>query len=200
MNLIETSIPGVLIIEPKVFGDQRGFFMETWQQQRYAKIGLPEQFVQDNLSFSRHGVLRGLHFQHPNAQGKLVYVLQGEVFDVAVDVRQGSPTFGLWTAVMLSGQNRKQFYIPPGFAHGFCVLSYSALFTYKCTDFYNPAAEVSILWNDPDIGIEWPVKTPELSNKDQNGVRLQDYPSEHLPNYKGDTTIASVSLLKTAMG
>lgn len=200
MNLIETSIPGVLIIEPKVFGDQRGFFFETWQQKRYAEIGLPEQFVQDNLSFSRYGVLRGLHFQHPNEQGKLMYVMQGTVYDVAVDIRKGSPTFGQWTGVMLSAENRKQFYIPPGFAHGFCVLSYSALFTYKCTDFYNAAAEGSVLWNDPDIGIEWPVKTPELSTKDQNGIRLQDYPSELLPTYEGDTGIASAKLLRAATG
>jgi dTDP-4-dehydrorhamnose 3,5-epimerase len=156
--------------------------------------------VQDNLSFSRYGVLRGLHFQHPNEQGKLVYVLQGTVYDVAVDIRMGSPTFGEWTAVILSAENRKQFYIPPGFAHGFCVLSYSALFTYKCTDFYTPAAEGSILWDDPDIGIEWPVSTPDLSSKDQNGLRLQDYPSERLPIYDCDTAVTPVNLLKTATG
>lgn len=200
MNLIETSIPGVLIIKPKVFGDKRGYFFETWQQQRYTEMGLPERFVQDNLSFSRCGVLRGLHFQHPNDQGKLIYVIEGEVYDVAVDIRRGSPTFGQWTSVILSGKNRKQFYIPPGFAHGFCVLTYSALFSYKCTDFYNPAAEGSILWNDPDIGIAWPFKTPELSAKDQSGLRLRDYPRNHLPIYESDGAKTSAEPLQAATG
>lgn len=183
MNVIETKLPGVVIIEPKVFGDSRGFFMETWQQARYAEAGLPWQFVQDNLSYSARGVLRGLHFQHPRDQGKLVYVLQGAVFDVAVDIRRGSPTFGRWAGVELSGENKRQFYIPPGFAHGFCVTSEQALFAYKCTDFYAPAAEGSIRWDDPDIGIQWPLTEPLVSDKDQQGLYLKDMPAERLPSY-----------------
>jgi dTDP-4-dehydrorhamnose 3,5-epimerase len=136
MNVIETDLPGVLVIEPKVFGDERGFFMESWNERRYGVVGLPENFVQDNLSFSAHGVLRGLHFQNPNSQGKLVCVLQGEVFDVAVDIRVGSPSFGKWTGTTLSAENRRQLYIPPDFAHGFVVTGEAALFFYKCTDYY----------------------------------------------------------------
>lgn len=185
MKITETPLPGVLVIEPKVFGDERGFFMETWNQTRYADTGLPEKFVQDNLSFSRRGVLRGLHFQNPNGQGKLVYVLQGEVFDVAVDIRLGSPSFGQSFAVTLSADNKRQFYIPPGFAHGFCVTSETALFAYKCTEFYDPKAEGSILWNDPSLGIDWPVTTPELSTKDAAGIALADFPRERLPVYEG---------------
>ena len=186
MNFFLTDLPGVLIIEPRVFGDERGFFMESWNRERYAAAGLDVDFVQDNLSFSRRGVLRGLHFQNPNAQGKLVQVLQGEVFDVAVDIRVGSPAFGRWTSVRLSAENRRQFYIPPGFAHGFCVTSETALFAYKCTDVYNPAAEESVLWNDPDLAIPWPLAgEPELSAKDREGVRLRDVPVERLPRYEG---------------
>jgi dTDP-4-dehydrorhamnose 3,5-epimerase len=183
MQITETVLPGVRLIEPKVFGDKRGFFMETWNQARYADIGLPECFVQDNLSFSRRGVLRGLHFQNPNGQGKLVYVLQGEVFDVAVDVRIGSPTFGQKAVAILSAENKRQFYIPPGFAHGFCVTSETALFAYKCTTFYEPKSEGCILWNDPALGIEWPVNDPALSAKDAAGIALADYPRERLPVY-----------------
>jgi len=185
MNIIETSLPDVLIIEPKVFGDERGFFLETWNQARYRETGIAETFVQDNLSYSRRGVLRGLHFQNPNAQGKLVYVLQGEVFDVAVDIRLGSPTFGQAVTEILSADNKRQLYIPPGFAHGFCVTSETALFAYKCTDLYHPESEGSILWNDPDLGIAWPVTEPELSAKDQAGIRLADFPRARLPIYKG---------------
>ncbi|SFM05193.1 dTDP-4-dehydrorhamnose 3,5-epimerase [Pelosinus propionicus] len=174
MNIIETKLQGAVIIEPKVFGDNRGFFMETWNKEKYEKAGLPFHFVQDNLSFSTKGVLRGLHFQNPNPQGKLVYVLQGEVFDVAVDIRAGSPTFGQWEGVILSSENKKQFYVPEGFAHGFCVLSEAALFAYKCTDRYNPQAEMGIMWNDPDIGIQWPMVAPILSAKDKENVRLRD--------------------------
>lgn len=174
MNVIETNLQGVVIIEPKVFGDNRGFFMETWNQEKYEKAELPFNFVQDNLSFSTKGVLRGLHFQNPNPQGKLVYVLQGEVFDVAVDIRVGSPTFGQWTGVTLSSENKRQFYVPEGFAHGFCVLSDTALFAYKCTEKYNPQAEGGIVWNDPDIGIEWPIREPILSDKDSKSLRLKD--------------------------
>lgn len=183
MNIISTPLEGVVIIEPKVFGDERGFFMETWNQQKYAAAGIRETFVQDNLSLSRQGVLRGLHFQNPNAQGKLVYVLKGEVFDVAVDIRLGSPTFGQWTSVMLSADNRRQLYIPPGFAHGFCVTSDSALFVYKCTDFYHPQAEGSVLWNDPDLNIPWPTNHPELSAKDTQGIKLAEFPRDRLPIY-----------------
>ena len=185
MQIKETNLLEVRLIEPRVFGDERGFFMETWNAARYADIGLPERFVQDNLSFSRRGVLRGLHFQNPNAQGKLVYVLQGEVFDVAVDIRLGSPTFGQVATAVLSSENKRQFYIPPGFAHGFCVTSETALFAYKCTEFYDPKAEASILWNDPALGIEWPVDSPELSAKDAAALTLAGFPRERLPVYAG---------------
>jgi dTDP-4-dehydrorhamnose 3,5-epimerase len=185
MNVIETRLPGVMIIEPKVFGDTRGYFMETWNQACYAQAGLTSNFVQDNLSFSGRGVLRGLHFQNPNAQGKLVYVLQGEVFDVAVDIRVGSPTFGLWVGVTLSSENKRQLYIPEGFAHGFCVNSETAMFTYKCTDFYNARAEGGVIWNDPDIGIDWPNSMPILSEKDSVYTKLKDIPLKQLPIYGG---------------
>ncbi|OGS95987.1 MAG: dTDP-4-dehydrorhamnose 3,5-epimerase [Gallionellales bacterium RIFCSPLOWO2_02_FULL_57_47] len=184
MQIINTALPGVLIIEPKVFGDQRGFFMETWNQANYAAAGIPDTFVQDNLSLSKKGTLRGLHFQKPNAQGKLVYVLQGEVFDVAVDIRHGSPTFGQSVSIVLSADNKRQLYIPPGFAHGFCVTSETALFAYKCTDKYNPRAEASVLWNDPALNIEWPIDNPELSTKDIQGIRLADLPVDRLPRYQ----------------
>jgi dTDP-4-dehydrorhamnose 3,5-epimerase len=183
MKVIETELPGVVIVEPRVFQDPRGFFMESWNQRRYADAGLPAEFVQDNLSYSARGVLRGLHFQNPRAQGKLVHVLQGEVFDVAVDIRRGSSTFGRWTGVTLSGGNKRQFYIPEGFAHGFCVTSETALFAYKCTDFYAPEDEGTILWNDPDVGIEWPVDEPLVSEKDARGSRLSDIPADRLPTY-----------------
>jgi dTDP-4-dehydrorhamnose 3,5-epimerase len=184
MKILETSLPGPLIIEPEVFGDARGYFLETWQQARYAEVGLPARFVQDNLSRSGRGVLRGLHFQNPNPQGKLVYALQGEVFDVAVDIRLGSLTFGRWVSVILSEDNKRQLYVPPGFAHGFCVTSETALFAYKCTDFYNPTAEGSVLWNDPAIGIDWPIEVPELSSKDRAGLPLAEFPRERLPRYE----------------
>ncbi|WP_026289924.1 dTDP-4-dehydrorhamnose 3,5-epimerase [Thioalkalivibrio sulfidiphilus] len=184
MEVSKTPIDGVLVIEPKVFGDHRGYFTELWNQSRYTKIGLFEQFVQDNLSYSRKGVLRGLHFQNPNPQGKLVYVLQGEVFDVAVDIRLGSPTFGQWYGVTLSAENHRQFYIPPGLAHGFCVTSDEALFAYKCSDHYNPEAEGTLLWDDPDIGIPWPTEAPQLADKDRQGMRLRDLPQDRLVPYR----------------
>ncbi|KLU60293.1 dTDP-4-dehydrorhamnose 3,5-epimerase [Peptococcaceae bacterium CEB3] len=183
MNVIKTHLPGVLIIEPDIFGDKRGFFMETWNRVRYGDKGLAVNFVQDNLSFSQKGVLRGLHFQYPNPQGKLVYVLQGEVFDVSVDIRLGSPTFGRWQGVTLSGENKRQFYIPEGFAHGFCVTSDTALFAYKCTEVYTPKAEHGLIWNDPDLGIDWPVAEPLLSEKDTVYPRLRDLGSRVLPRY-----------------
>ena len=181
MNVIATELPGVLIVEPKVFPDARGFFVETYNKERYAACGIAADFVQDNLSFSSRGVLRGLHYQNPHAQGKLVYVLQGEVWDVAVDIRPGSPQFGRWTAVTLSSDNKRQFYIPPGFAHGFCVLSDTALFTYKCTDLYHPECDGGIRWDDPDIGITWPVVEPLLSDKDRKQPLLKDVPTGRLP-------------------
>jgi dTDP-4-dehydrorhamnose 3,5-epimerase len=183
MKVIETALPGVLIIEPQVHGDARGFFVETWHAQRYAEHGLPERFVQDNHSRSSRGVLRGLHYQLQQPQGKLVRVTQGEVFDVAVDIRRGSPTFGQWAGVRLSGENHRQFYVPPGFAHGFCTLSETADFLYKCTDYYHPQSERGVLWNDPDIGIEWPELDVRLSDKDRNNRRLRDLGDE-LPVYE----------------
>ncbi len=185
MNLVATKIPGVMIIEPKVFGDERGFFMETWVRERYAQAGLPRDFVQDNMASSRHGVLRGLHVQHPHAQGKLVQVVSGEVFDVAVDIRRGSPTFAEWVGVRLSGANKRQFWLPPGFAHGYVVLSEEAVFSYKCTDFYHPENEFSVLWDDPQIGIDWPLENaPILSEKDRLAQPLNRIDPERLPPYE----------------
>ena len=181
MKVTETALPGVLIIEPKVFPDARGFFVETYNKERYSASGIEVDFVQDNLSFSSRGVLRGLHYQKPHAQGKLVYVLQGEVWDIAVDIRHGSPKFGEWTAVTLSSENKKQFYVPPGFAHGFCVLSETALFTYKCTDFYHPECDAGVRWDDPDLGINWPITAPILSEKDGKLPFLRDIPVGRLP-------------------
>ena len=183
MRAIETHLPGIVVLEPAVYGDERGFFMEAWNKQRYGSLGVPLDFVQDNLSYSAKGVLRGLHFQNPNAQGKLISVLQGEVFDVAVDVRVGSPTFGEWVGVTLSAQSKRQLYIPEGFAHGFLVTSEAALFSYKCTDYYNPEREHSLLWNDPGLGIDWPLKSPVLSKKDSSAPRLAEIPTEKLPRY-----------------
>lgn len=183
MKVLGTGLTGVMIIEPKVFGDARGFFMETWNQARYLEHGLPAVFVQDNISYSQKGVLRGLHFQNPNAQGKLVSVLQGEVFDVAVDIRLGSPTFGEWVGVSLSSENKRQFYIPEGFAHGFCVTSETALFAYKCTEMYQPKMEYGLSWQDPDLGIQWPIEEPLLSEKDLIYPRLKDIETKLLPQF-----------------
>ena len=184
MKVMATSLPDVLLIEPAVFGDGRGFFLETYNALRYAESGIREPFVQDNLSSSRRGVLRGLHLQNPGGQGKLVYVLQGEVFDVAVDLRVGSPTFRAWTGMTLSSDNKHQAFIPPGFGHGFCVISDTALFAYKCTAPYDPASELSVAWNDPEIGIDWPIDTPVLSAKDAAAPRLADVNREALPRYE----------------
>ncbi len=183
MNVKETKLPGVLILEPDVFGDERGFFLETWSAARYEDAGIPGPFVQDNISLSRKGILRGLHFQYPQSQGKLVQILSGEVVDVAVDIRIGSPTFGQWVGEVLSGTNHRQMYVPPGFAHGYCVTSETALFSYKCTDFYNPETEGGIIWNDPDLGIDWPVDEPILSPKDEGYRRLKDIPRDELPPF-----------------
>lgn len=179
------ELPDVLVIEPKVFGDARGFFLETYNQERYAQAGLDVRFVQDNMSASKRGILRGMHLQHPGGQGKLVSVVVGKVYDVALDVRQGSPTFGRWAGFELSGDDHRQVYIPPGFAHGFCVLSERAIFTYKCTDFYRPEAELGVIWNDPDVGIDWPMESPELSEKDRVHPRLADIDPQRLPKYEG---------------
>lgn len=184
MKVTPTDLPEVLLIEPDVFGDARGFFLETWNQKRYRELGLTANFVQDNLSLSRRGILRGLHYQWPHPQGKLVQVLVGTVFDVAVDIRRDSPTFGRWVGVELSAENHFQLYIPEGFAHGFCVLSDEALFAYKCTEFYYPNAEHSVLWSDPELDIAWPVIDPLLSDKDRCGRRLKDIPAQHLPVYR----------------
>jgi dTDP-4-dehydrorhamnose 3,5-epimerase len=183
MKVIATELPEVLVIEPKVHGDSRGFFYESFQARRYADAGISAPFVQDNLSRSVRGTLRGLHFQEPRAQGKLVQVLRGTVWDVAVDVRRGSPRFGRWAAVELSESTPRQLWIPPGFAHGFCVLSESADFFYKCTELYAPDSERSIAWNDPAIGIVWPVQEPLLSVKDRAAPHLADAPV--LPAYPG---------------
>ncbi|PKH98737.1 dTDP-4-dehydrorhamnose 3,5-epimerase [Shewanella sp. 11B5] len=166
MNIIKTKIKDLLIIEPKVFGDDRDFFYETFQAERYKAAGIDADFVQDNRSRSSQGVLRGLHFQKTKPQGKLVTVTDGEVFDVAVDLRPGSETFGQHEAIMLTGKNKLQFYVPPGFAHGFCVLSDTADFQYKCTDYYDPSDESGLLWNDPSLQIQWPLSNPLLSDKD----------------------------------
>ncbi len=183
MIIEETDLPGVLILEPKVFLDDRGYFLETWNSTRYEQVGISGPFVQDNISFSKKGILRGLHFQYPQSQGKLIQVLSGEVLDVVVDIRVGSPTYGQWIGEVLSESNHRQMYVPPGLAHGYCVTSETALFLYKCTDFYNPATEHGIIWNDPDIGIEWPVAQPVLSVKDAVYPRLKDLRPENVPQF-----------------
>jgi len=179
----KTRLPGVLVVEPRVFRDARGYFYESFNAARYREAGIDLPFVQDNFSRSRRGALRGLHLQQPHPQGKLVSVLAGEVFDVAVDVRVGSPTFGQWVGERLDGESKRQLYVPPGFAHGFCVLSDDTVFHYKCTDLYHPEAELSVAWNDPDLGIEWPVQGPVLSGKDAAAPKLSEIPRERLPRY-----------------
>lgn len=172
----------MIVIEPAVFADERGFFLETWNRERYRALGVEGDFLQDNLSFSARGTLRGLHYQHPGGQGKLVQVLAGCVYDVAVDIRVGSPTFGRWFGLELSDDKHNQMYVPPGFAHGFCVLSDTALFSYKCTDYYSPTTERGIRWNDSDLGIEWPLEgEPVLSQKDARFGALSEIPKEALP-------------------
>lgn len=168
MKITQTELPGVLIIEPKVFGDERGFFLETFQAERYsAMAGISAKFVQDNHSRSRRGVLRGLHLQKQQPQGKLVRAARGEIFDVAADIDPRSPTFGRWVGVTLSDTNHRQLWIPPGYAHGFMVVSEIADFEYKCTDYYHPQSETGVIWNDPDLAIVWPVEDPVLSDKDK---------------------------------
>jgi dTDP-4-dehydrorhamnose 3,5-epimerase len=180
MKVIKCELEGLLIIEPDVFGDNRGFFVESWNRQRYLDAGIAADFVQDNFSFSQRGTLRGLHFQNPLAQGKLVSVWQGEVFDVAVDIRRASRTFGQWYGMMLTADTKRQFYIPPGFAHGFAVVSETALFHYKCTEIYSPRNEQGFRWDDPDVGIKWPLAAPTLSQRDARAPFLKELPREKL--------------------
>ncbi len=182
MRFSRLSLPDVICVEPKIFRDDRGHFLENYHRTRFAEAGISAEFVQDNQSFSRRDTLRGLHYQCPNGQGKLVGVAFGTVFDVAVDVRRHAPTFGVWTGMEISAENHRMLWIPPGFAHGFCVLSETAVFAYKCTDFYAPESEHTVLWNDPDIGIDWPVANPIVSPKDQKGLALHEIKEEHLPN------------------
>jgi dTDP-4-dehydrorhamnose 3,5-epimerase len=185
MRFLSNSLPGVILIEPDVFKDDRGFFMETFHKKRYADSGIDRVFVQDNLSHSKKGTLRGLHYQLKNGQGKLIYVVTGEIFDVALDIRHGSPTFGKWAGIRLSDNNKKQTYIPEGFAHGFCVLSETADVIYKCTDLYTPGDEYGVFWADPAINIDWPIKSPALSEKDRKNPALENIPANHLPAYTG---------------
>jgi len=182
MRVTETSLPGVLLIEPVVHRDGRGFFVETYHADRYREHGIAAPFVQDNHSRSIQGTLRGLHLQLQRPQGKLIHVIEGEIFDVAVDVRRGSPAFGRWVAVNLSADNFQQVYVPPGFAHGFCVISPIAQVEYKCTDFYDPAGEIGIAWNDPGLAIDWPVRAPLLSPRDRLHPILADV-TDHLPTW-----------------
>ncbi len=183
IQVTPAAIPEVLVIDPALYGDARGYFLEVWHQVSYKDFGMPLNFVQDNVSRSQHGILRGLHLQHPFGQGKLVHVLEGEVFDVAVDVRLGSPTFGRWVGECLSGENHRQLYIPAGFAHGFCVISPHALVAYKVTELYHQETELGIAWNDPDLGVEWPIGSPQLSLKDSAAPRLRDVPHDRLPRW-----------------
>lgn len=184
MKVIQTGLPGCAVIEPAVFGDERGAFYETFNADRFAEAGLPTRFVQSNVSTSTRGVLRGLHYQWPRPQGKLVTVLEGEVYDVAVDIRRGSPTFGRHEAVILSAENKRQFWIPEGFAHGFAVLSERAVFSYLCTEVYVREADAGIAWNDAQVAVDWPVADPQLSDKDQRAPFLADVPEERLPVYQ----------------
>ena len=183
MKIIETHLPGIVVFEPRVFGDKRGFFLETYRQDIFQEAGVTTSFVQDNHSRSSRGVLRGLHYQLQQTQGKLVRVATGSVFDVVVDIRVGSPTFGQWYGTELNEENMRLMYIAPGYAHGFVVLSESADFIYKCTDYYHPQSEHGIAWNDPDIGITWPISEVTLSEKDKNNVRLNDQDKEKLFDY-----------------
>ena len=183
MKVIETALPGCVVIEPHVHGDARGYFYESFHAAKFRQHGLDLRFEQSNISRSASGVLRGLHYQFPNPQGKLVSVLEGEVYDVAVDIRVGSPTFGRWAAAVLSADNKRHFWIPEGFAHGFAVLSENATFAYQCTRLYEHAADASVRWNDGDIGIDWPLSAPLLSDKDQRAPFLRDVPPEKLPRF-----------------
>ena len=184
MKWIETDLPGCVVVEPRVFGDDRGFFYESFNMDRLAEHGVTPTFVQGNVSKSSRGVLRGLHYQWPKPQGKFVTVLQGEVWDVAVDIRAGSPTFGRWTGVVLNEENRRHFWIPEGFAHGFVVLSETALFSYLCTATYDPSADAAVRWDDPSLAIDWPVSSPLLSAKDSAAPLLADVAADRLPRFE----------------
>lgn len=181
----ELELPGVILVEPRVFNDPRGFFLETYHGKKYEQAGIMDPFVQDNHSHSKRGTLRGLHYQLKSPQGKLIYVVSGSIFDVAVDIRKGSPHFGKWVGVSLSAENRRQLFVPRGFAHGFCVLSDQVDVIYKCTDFYAPDDEYGIFWSDGDLGVDWPIRDPVLSEKDNRNPKLADIPEEHLPGYLG---------------
>lgn len=185
MKIIETDLPGCVVIEPQVFGDARGFFFESFNTDKLSAHGLQPRFLQGNVSSSTQGVLRGLHYQWPNPQGKYVSVMEGEVWDVAVDIRRGSPTFGKWTAVVLSAENKRHFWIPEGFAHGFVVLSERAVFTYLCTATYDTKADAGVRWDDPALAIDWPVSNPELSDKDARAPLLAEIAGDRLPVYAG---------------
>ncbi len=190
MDVFDANLPGVRVVEPDVYADERGAFLETWNARDYGKHGLDVTFVQDNLSRSKHRVLRGLHFQNPRPQGKLISVLKGEVYDVVVDIRADSDTFGEWEGLTLSAQNARQLYVPEGFAHGFVVTSDEALFHYKCTDFYHPETEGVIRWNDPALGIEWPVDDPILSERDEGAPLLESLPDERFAFSTSHTAIS----------
>lgn len=183
MKILQTDLPGCVVIEPQVFGDSRGFFYESFNHDKLAAHGLAPNFVQGNVSSSSRGVLRGLHYQWPKPQGKYVSVIEGEVWDVAVDIRRGSPTFGRWTAVVLSAENKRHFWIPPGFAHGFVTLSERAVFTYLCTETYDRDADAGVRWNDAELAIDWPISDPSLSEKDTKTPFLADIADERLPPY-----------------
>jgi dTDP-4-dehydrorhamnose 3,5-epimerase len=183
LQKLDTSLPGVWELQPKVLRDARGFFLETYQQQKFADLGIHDVFVQDNHSRSAKGTLRGLHYQVPHAQAKLCRVVEGEVLDVAVDIRLGSPTFGRWTSVLLSAEKQNQIFIPRGFAHGFAALTDAVQFLYKCSDFYDPTGEHGIIWNDPDLAIDWGVASPLISEKDAKLFTLAAMPREFLPHY-----------------
>jgi dTDP-4-dehydrorhamnose 3,5-epimerase len=184
VKLSESSLQGVLIIEPSVFGDERGFFMESWKSSSYETAGIPQLMSQSNFSKSSYGVIRGLHYQHPQSQGKLVSVLEGSIFDVAVDIRWGSPNFGKWTALELTADNHLQLYVPEGFAHGFCTLSDSAIVHYMCTKQFAPEYDAAIAWNDPDIGVDWPIEPVSVSDKDSGAPCLGEISSAKLPGFE----------------
>jgi dTDP-4-dehydrorhamnose 3,5-epimerase len=190
MDVFDADLPGVRVIEPDVYTDDRGAFLETWNARDYGKQGLDVAFVQDNLSRSRQHVLRGLHFQNPRPQGKLISVLKGAVYDVVVDIRAGSDTFGEWQGTVLSAENARQLYVPEGYAHGFVVTSEEALFHYKCTDFYHPETEGVVRWDDPDLGIDWPVEAPVLSERDRTAPRLNDIPDDRLLFNSSPSTVS----------
>lgn len=181
MKVSNPEFPEVFLIEPRIFDDNRGHFLETYQAQRYAKFGIPPKFVQDNLSSSRQGVLRGLHYQLTRPQGKLIWTVQGAIFDVVLDIRKSSPNFGKWSSMVLNSQDYRQLYVPEGFAHGFYVLSERATVIYKCTDYYDPRDERGVSWDDPDLGIHWPTQMPILSEKDRDYLGLKDIPLDQLP-------------------